>query len=115
LPAPSRGRSIGIWVLSGITAFAFLAAGGAKLAGVPQMVAVFEKVGGQWFRYVTGLLEIAGAIGLLLPRYAFFAATLLAVVMVGALISHVTVLGGSPAAPAVLLFFTATIAWLRKP
>ncbi len=35
-------------------AAAFLAAGGAKLAGVPAMVEMFEKVGvGQWFRIVT--------------------------------------------------------------
>src|SRR4051794_31962104 len=29
----------------------------------------FEKVGlGQWFRYLTGLLEVAGGVGLLIPR-----------------------------------------------
>jgi uncharacterized membrane protein YphA (DoxX/SURF4 family) len=98
-----------------LAAFAFLAAGGSKLAGAPAMIAIFEKIGvGQWFRYVTGVLEVAGAIGLLIPRYAFYAAVLLAMVMVGAVIAHLTVLGGSPAAPALLLILTATIAWLRK-
>ncbi len=80
------------------------------------MVAVFEKVGvGQWFRYVTGLLEVIGAIGLLLPRYSFFAAILLAMVMIGAVVSHLTVLGGSPLAPIVLLVLTGTIAYLLRP
>jgi len=36
----------------------------------------------QWFRYFTGLLELAAGIGLLISRYAFYAAILLAIVMV---------------------------------
>lgn len=104
------------WVLQGLAALVFLAAGGAKLAGAKQMVEQFEKVGmGQWFRYVTGLLEVGGAIGLLIPGYAFYAALLLAAVMVGATISQVTVLAGSPITPILLLALTGAIAWLRKP
>jgi len=69
-----------------MTALAFIAAGGAKLAGVPAMVEIFDKVGvGQWFRYFTGLLELAAGIGLLISRYAFYAAVVLAVVMIGAI------------------------------
>ena len=79
------------------------------------MVEMFDKVGlGQWFRYVTGLLELAGAIGLLIPRYAFYAAVLLAIVMVGAVIAEVAVIGDSPVPPAVLLVLSGIIAWLRK-
>lgn len=112
----SKGANTMLWGLQILTAAAFLAAGGAKLAGAAQMVAVFEKVGvGQWFRYVTGLLEVLGAIGLLIPRATFYAAALLAVVMVGAVISHLTVLGGSPAAPIGLLVFTGIIAYFRRP
>ncbi len=113
---PSKGVNAFLWVLQILTAAAFLAAGGAKLAGVPQMVDVFQKVGvGQWFRYVTGLLEVLGGIGLLIPRVTFYAAALLAVVMVGAVISHLTVLGGSPAAPIGLLVFSGVIAYFRRP
>jgi putative oxidoreductase len=80
------------------------------------MVELFDKIGrGQWFRYFTGLLEVAGGIGLLIPRYAFYAACLLAVVMVGAIIANLTVLGISPAAPVVLLVLSGIIVWLRKP
>ena len=101
LPANSRkGRLITLWTLSGLVAVAFMGAGGTKLAGVPAMVEMFAKVGlGQWFRYVTGLLEVAGAIGLLIPRYAFYAAVLLAIVMVGAVIAEVAVIGDSPVPP----------------
>jgi uncharacterized membrane protein YphA (DoxX/SURF4 family) len=114
-PASHRSANVALWVLQILAAAAFLAAGGSKLAGVQQMVDVFEKVGiGQWFRYVTGLLEVGGAIGLLIPRYTFYAAALLAAVMVGAVISHLTVLGGSPAAPVVLLLITGTVAFFRR-
>jgi putative oxidoreductase len=114
--APSKGRLITLWTLSGLLALAFLGAGGTKLAGVPVMVEMFNKVGlGQWFRYFTGLLEVAGAIGLMIPRYAFYAAVLLGIVMVGAIIAEVAVIGDSPAPPAVLLVLSGIIAYLRKP
>jgi uncharacterized membrane protein YphA (DoxX/SURF4 family) len=80
------------------------------------MVELFDKVGlGQWFRYFTGLLEVAAAVGLLISRYAFYAAVLLATVMAGAIIAHITVLGTSSAAPVVLFVLTGIIAYLRKP
>ena len=92
-----------------------MGAGGAKLAGAAAMVELFAKVGlGQWFWYFTGLLEVAAGIGLLISRYAFYAAVLLAIVMLGASIAQVTVLGDSPAAPIVLFVLTGIIAYLRK-
>jgi putative oxidoreductase len=116
LPAASvRGRRITLWIVSGFAALLFIGVGGAKLAGAAAMVELFAKVGlGQWFRYFTGLLEVAAGIGLLLSRFAFYAALVLAVVMVGAFIAHVTVLGTSPAAPLVLFVITGIIAYLRK-
>ena len=116
LPAATgKGRLMTLWILSGLVALLFVGAGGAKLAGAAVMVDLFAKVGlGQWFRYFTGLLEVTAGIGLLIPRYAFYAAVLLAIVMVGAVIAHVTVLGGSPAAPIVLFVLVGIIAYLRK-
>jgi NAD(P)H-dependent FMN reductase len=92
LPAASgKSRLITLWTLSGLVALTFIAAAGGKLAGAANMVELFDKVGlGQWFRYFTGLLEMVGAIGLLVSRYAFYAAVLLAVTMVGAIVAHVT-------------------------
>jgi putative oxidoreductase len=112
----SRGLTVTCWVLQGLAAAAFLAAGGSKLAGAPRMVEVFGKLGaGQWFRYLTGGLEVIGAIGLLMPRTAFYGASLLAVVMVGAVVAHLAILGGSPVPALVLLVIVGTIAWLRRP
>ena len=117
LPANSgKVRLITLWILSGLLALVFLGSGGAKLAGAAAMVEMFDKLGrGQWFRYFTGLLEVAGGIGVLIPRYAFYAAGLLAVVMVGATIANLTVLGASPTPTVVLLVLSGIIAWLRKP
>jgi UPF0716 family protein affecting phage T7 exclusion len=64
-------RRIGAWTLQAILAAAFLAAGLAKLAGVPFMVELFEQIGlGQWFRVVTGVVEVTGAVALLVPGLA---------------------------------------------
>ena len=68
----------------------------------------------EWFRLLTGMLEVGGGIALLVPRTAAFAAVLLALVMVGAVIAHLTVLGGSPALAVMLLVACAGIAWLRR-
>src|ERR1700722_2247182 len=74
----SKGLNITGWVLQGLAAAAFLAAGGSKLAAVPAMVEMFAKLGaGQWFRYVTGALEVIGAFALLVPRAAFYGAVVL--------------------------------------
>ena len=113
--ATGKGRVITLWTLSGLVALAFIAAGGGKLAGTAVMVELFDKVGlGQWFRYFTGTLEVLASIGLLISRYAFYAAVLLAIVMVSAIVAHVTVLGGSPAPAVVLLVLSGIIAYLRK-
>ena len=118
LPATiGKGRLVTLWILSGLVALAFIGAGGAKLTAGASMVQEFDKVG-QWFRYFmyfTGVLEVTAGISLLIPRYAFYAALLLAIVMVGAFIAHVTALGGSPAAAVVLFGLTGIIAYLRKP
>jgi hypothetical protein len=79
------------------------------------MVEMFEKVGvGQWFRIVTGALEVSGAILLLIPRLTFYGAALLLLVMVGAVTAHLTVLGGNPAPALILLVLNAVTSWLTQ-
>lgn len=57
-------RRTGTWILQGVVAVAFFAAGAAKLAGAAFMVQLFDQIGlGQWFRYVTGLVEVIGSSG----------------------------------------------------
>lgn len=112
---PGRLMNAGIWVLQIAAAGLFLMAGSGKLAGDEKMVAVFGAIGiGQWFRVLTGVLEVIGAIGLLIPRFSGLAALLLSAVMVGAVITHAFVIGGSPLMAIVLLIVTGIIAWVRR-
>ncbi|SEI05822.1 DoxX family protein [Pseudomonas asplenii] len=112
---PTRAARITSWVLRLLSAAAFLAAGSAKLAGVPMMVAIFDQIGaGQWFRIFTGVVEIAGAIAILLPVTVAFGAVLLAVTMIGAVFTHLVLIGGNPLPAIVLLAITSTVAWLHR-
>ncbi|MEO0325185.1 MAG: DoxX family protein [Myxococcota bacterium] len=77
-------------------ALAFLAAGTAKLLGVEDMVTIFAQIAfGQWFRYVTGGLEVISAVLVSIPATAWFGAALLACVMAGAALIHLVLIGGS--------------------
>jgi uncharacterized membrane protein YphA (DoxX/SURF4 family) len=106
-----RWKPIALWGLKGLLAAVFLAAGGAKLYGVPMLVEEFEHMGfGQWFRYFTGSLEVAGGLAILIPPLAGIAAVLLGCVMIGATAMHHFVIGGSPVPAIVLLVLCAVIA-----
>jgi uncharacterized membrane protein YphA (DoxX/SURF4 family) len=112
---PAMLRAVLGWVLSLLLAFVFVMAGGLKLLSRPALVQEFNQIGlGQWFRYLTGTLEVTGAICLLVPKISRWAALLLAAVMVGAIIAHLTVLHSPPGLPIVLLVLAATTAWLRR-
>src|ERR1700692_878831 len=111
-----RGRAslIALWLTPVVLALMFLMAGGPKLAGVPAMVSLFDALGlGQWFRYVTGVIEVTSGIAMLIPSAAIFGAMLLIPTMLGAAAANLF-LGQSPAAPLVLLLLAAAVAWIRR-
>jgi putative oxidoreductase len=111
----SRVGTIALWIVQIATAAMFLFVGSLKLAGVPAMVGLFDAIGiGQWFRYLTGSIEVVSAILLLIPSLAFYGALLLVPTMVGAVLTHLFIVGGNPAPAAVLLAAAATIAWTRR-
>lgn len=106
------------WILTVFLAVVFLFAGGVKLLGSPAMIQEFDHIGiGQWFRYFTGVWEVLGAIGILIPKYRFWAALELAVVMVGATFTNIAILHVPPLArlTALLLVLALVLAWLRRP
>jgi uncharacterized membrane protein YphA (DoxX/SURF4 family) len=106
------------WILAVLLAVVFVFAGGSKLLGARAMVQEFAQIGiGQWFRYFTGILELSGAIGVLIPKYRFWAALQIAVVMVGATAANIWVLHLPPLArlTAFLLAAALALAWLRWP
>jgi uncharacterized membrane protein YphA (DoxX/SURF4 family) len=104
-----------LWVLQIGAAGMFLMAGFFKLSGNEQVVGVFEAIGlGQWFRYLTGALEVGGAILLLIPRTSGLGALMLAGVMVGAVVTHLFIIGGSPLGAIIFLVVTTVVAWGRR-
>tara|TARA_R110000751_G_scaffold146094_1_gene249653 strand:- start:37796 stop:38158 length:363 start_codon:yes stop_codon:yes gene_type:complete len=105
--------SLGLRVL---LALAFVSAGAAKIAGVDMMVATFDAIGiGQWFRYLTGIIEIGGAILLWIPRRQVLAAALLGATMVGAVLAHLFILGAAEGVPAILLgLICAAVMYLHR-
>ena len=113
----ARGRAvrIGLWGLQILLALQFAMGGLAKVFGDQAMVEMFDTIGiGQWFRYLVGALELAGAVGVLIPRLSGLAALGLVCLMVGATLTNLFVLGASPLLPVVLLVVSALVAWGRR-
>jgi len=110
----SRLGTVALWVLQVGIAGMFLFAGSLKLSGAPEMVATFEALGlGQWFRYLTGGIEVVAALLLLTPRLAVAGAALLVPTMIGAIATH-AVIGGSATPAVVLLLGTLIVVWARR-
>lgn len=92
-----------------VVALPFLAAGLAKLTGAAPMVGLFDQIGlGPGFRYLTGALEVGGAV-LLMTRGWPLGAALLSGVASGAVITHLAVIGGNPIPAIVLLIASAVL------
>ena len=107
--------NVGLWILQIAAAGMFLMVGFLKLSGNPQLVGLFGAIGlGQWFRYLTGTLEVAGAILLLVPRTSGLGALMLVGVMAGAVVTHLFIVGGSPLMAIILLVVTGIVAWGRR-
>ena len=104
------------WAFQILAATQFFLTGLDKLSDAPVMVQLFGAVGfGQWFRYVTGIIEVVSAVLLLVPRVAAIGAALLAMTMIGALIAHFTVLPFPPVKPIILLVMMGVVFWVRRP
>jgi len=116
-PAIPRGRLalVALWLTQIALAAMFLFVGGLKLTGAPELVALFDAIGiGQWFRYVTGSIEVVSAVALLVPGWAAFGALLLIPTMVGAVFTHLFIVGGSAVPATVLLIGSLAIGWARR-
>lgn len=104
-----------LWVMRAALALGLISAGSQKLAGSAPMVHMFSQIGaGQWLRYLVGSLEISGAIGLLIGRFAASAAAGVIALMIGATITNIFVIHMSPALPLVFLAAAAVVVWGRR-
>lgn len=85
---------ITIYVLQGILIFLFLIAGVGKVTGSNMHIENFKTWGlPQWFRVVTGIIEVAGAalliIGYWVPSSALIGALLLGITGAGGILTHI--------------------------
>ncbi|PRY35144.1 DoxX family protein [Umezawaea tangerina] len=113
----TTARNVGnivLWVVQILLA-AYFVYSGYLLFG-DGTVRKFDEIGlGQWLRYLTGVLEVAGAIGLLVPRLCGLAALGLAGVMVGAVGTELFLVAkGGPVLPAELLVVCLVVAFFRR-
>jgi len=87
----SKGKTITLWILSGLLAALFLFAGGFKLVKPEMAKAGFVQMGyAAWFAIFIGVCEVLGGIGVLIPRVAGLAAACLSVIMIGAVYTVVS-------------------------
>ena len=97
-----------------LLAAVFFLVGGAKLIGRADMIALFRDVGvGQWFRYVTGAVEVTGAALLIVPLLSGVSAFALGGVMVVAALIELFVLHRPPVAALACLGAHTFVAWAR--
>ncbi|WP_394174654.1 DoxX family protein [Thalassotalea litorea] len=76
-------------IVTYILALIFFASGMAKLFALPFEIAAFERWGySMTFMYLVGVIEVAGALGLLVSRFSAIVSLALAAFMMGAIATH---------------------------
>lgn len=110
-----RSLTLALWIAQVLVALQFIIGGLLKLTGSPEMVDMFTSIGaGQWLRYLVGLLEVAGAVGLLIPRLSGLAALGLVGLLIGATATNIAILGADPWFPLILLLLCVLIVVGRR-
>src|SRR5437867_1006357 len=110
-PVPNRLGVLAAWLPRLAVALVFLSVGSSKFRD-PMWIRIFGQIGlGQWFRYLTGVMQIAGGILVLIPRTALLGIALAACTMLGATVAWLTVLHApfNAPIPAVLLIILVVI------
>ncbi|MDX1382263.1 MAG: DoxX family protein [Thermoanaerobaculia bacterium] len=101
----AKTKNVILWVVSALLAVGFVFAGAAKVVVDPAAAAEnFEALGfpGGMAMFI-GICEIAGGIGLLVPRLAGLAASGLVIIMIGAVYVHVANTPLAEAIPALVM------------
>ncbi len=113
----SKVKNVIAWVIQILLAAGFVMAAAGKLTGNQQMVENFRNWGyPEKFYLLIGALELLGAIGLLIARTAWLAASGLIVIMLGAIATHL-LHGEIPQSvfPLTFLLLLAVVLFLRRP
>lgn len=110
-------NTVVVWVVEVLVAGLFLAVGVPKVLGLDPNYFQFAAMRGfpDWIRVVVGVCEVIGALGLLIPRLASYAAIGLAMFMVPAAITQA--MSGEPGiyVPILLFIVLLILAERRNP
>ena len=91
-PLPDRLGTLRTWLPRIAIALVFVSVGSSKFSD-PMWVRLFGQIGlGQWFRYLTGVMQIAGGLLVLIPPTSLAGIVLAACTMLGASVAWLTVL-----------------------
>lgn len=105
------------WVLRVAVCAIFIGVGATKFQSNTMWVPMFAEIGlGNWFRYLTGAIQVMGGLLFLTPRTASLGAVLAGGTMAGAIVVHLFVLPtglGGAIIPLLLLIF-ALVVGLRR-
>jgi len=106
-------RTIISWILRIVAAVILVQTLYFKFTGHPESVELFTKLGVEpWGRIGTGIIELITGILLLVPATAFIGAFLGIGLMVGAIVSHLTVIGIESKGDEGQLFYMAVLVLL---
>ncbi|WP_232666724.1 DoxX family protein [Pseudonocardia sp. TRM90224] len=111
-----RSSSMWCWVLQVVLAAFYLMASMPKFSTDPQYVAAYAALGFDTLgTYLIGILEIAAAIGMLIPRICGAAATALVVhMLIATVISGIRLGPETIVLPAACAAVVAVVAWRRR-
>ncbi|MGW0700427.1 DoxX family protein [Streptomyces sp. NPDC002867] len=116
-PPTGRRTDIAVRVLQIVLAVFFAIAGAApKLVAHASATESFDKIGyGDWYMYLVGGLELAGAVALVIPVLSGVSAIALMGLMIGAFVTQITVFDGQYAITPVIFFvLLAIVARVRR-
>ena len=111
-----RIAEMAAWTVAVVLTATFLLSAAPKLFGAPPVVEQFQRWGyGDGLRLAAGLVELVAGVLLLVPRCRFAAALALAVVMAGAIYTHLSTGIGSPVLAVLFLLALIALAWRSRP
>jgi uncharacterized membrane protein YphA (DoxX/SURF4 family) len=114
-PPPSRLRTIGQALPRIGLGLFFAAVGYSKFNSDPhgEWYQIFERIGvGQWLRYVTGVMQVGGAVLLLSRRTLTIGTAMLACTMAGAAFVDLFVMPSPIVIVPLLLLMIVIVVWL---
>lgn len=116
MPRARAADAFVVWTLSILLCGVFVLTGGSKLLGMEPIALEAAAMHGfpEWMRVLVGVVEVAGAIALLIPGTASFAALALSVLMIPATLTQYASGKAGIWVPLLVLALLLFVAWRRN-